>query len=547
MTNQDPAAFTRRALDVEDYIDIARRHKGWIIGPAFAFTVLAVVIAYLWPDTYQSTAVIRVIPPQVPASLVAPNLTMTMQARITSLTETILSRATLTNIISTLGLYKKQLNTHPMDDVVEQMRTKDIRISPVQTGVVTGQDRVTAFQISFLYNNRFQAQKVTNELVSRFITENLKNREEQSQGTTQFLSNEAADAKKKLDDAGQRLSDFRVKNMGHLPDQMEQNMQALNALQIQMTNVNAAISRVNQDKLLLENQLRIDKDRMAALKDPAQQPQVPTAESQKLVDKDREITAIESGLTRLRERYKETHPDVQRAEAMLTQARNERAAILQEQAKVRPEARPVDPETVRQSRDLDERIRRTEAQIAAKNLEMDQHQKDLTQISASIGNYRSRIEGVPVGQKEYEQLLADRDLAEKQYMDLQGKMSSSQIATNLENRRQGEQLELLDPASLPQTPSEPKRYVIISVGAAVGLVVGLLIAGVREIKDTSLKNLKDVRAYTQLQILGSIPLLENDLVVKMRRRWSWMAWSTACLIGMLIMSGSVVYYYATRV
>ncbi|HVT94140.1 MAG TPA: Wzz/FepE/Etk N-terminal domain-containing protein [Bryobacteraceae bacterium] len=547
MTNQDPAAFTRRALDVEDYIDIARRHKGWIIGPAFAFTVLAVVIAYLWPDTYQSTAVIRVIPPQVPASLVAPNLTMTMQARITSLTETILSRATLTNIISTLGLYKKELSTHPMDDVVEQMRTKDIRISPVQTGVVTGQDRVTAFQISFLYNNRFQAQKVTNELVSRFITENLKNREEQSQGTTQFLSNEAADAKKKLDDAGQRLSDFRVRNMGHLPDQMEQNMQALNALQIQMTNVNAAISRVNQDKLLLENQLRIDKDRMAALKDPAQQPQVATAESQKLVDKDREIAAIESGLARLRERYKETHPDVQRAEAMLAQARTERAAIVQEQAKARPETRPVDPETVRQLRDLDERIRRTEAQIAAKNLEMDQHQKDLTQISASIGTYRSRIEGVPVGQKEYEQLLADRDLAEKQYMDLQGKMSSSQIATNLENRRQGEQLELLDPASLPQTPSEPKRYVIISVGAAVGLVVGLLIAGVREIKDTSLKNLKDVRAYTQLPILGSIPLLENDMVVKMRKRWSWMAWSTACLIGMLIMSGSVVYYYATRV
>jgi polysaccharide chain length determinant protein (PEP-CTERM system associated) len=547
MTNQDPAAFTRRALDVEDYIDIARRHKGWIIGPAFAFTVLAVVIAYLWPDTYQSTAVIRVIPPQVPASLVAPNLTMTMQARITSLTETILSRATLTNIISTLGLYKKELSTHPMDDVVEQMRTKDIRISPVQTGVVTGQDRVTAFQISFLYNNRFQAQKVTNELVSRFITENLKNREEQSQGTTQFLSNEAADAKKKLDDAGQRLSDFRVRNMGHLPDQMEQNMQALNALQIQMTNVNAAISRVNQDKLLLENQLRIDKDRMAALKDPAQQPQVATAESQKLVDKDREIAAIESGLARLRERYKETHPDVQRAEAMLAQARTERAAIVQEQAKARPETRPVDPETVRQLRDLDERIRRTEAQIAAKNLEMEQHQKDLTQISASIGTYRSRIEGVPVGQKEYEQLLADRDLAEKQYMDLQGKMSSSQIATNLENRRQGEQLELLDPASLPQTPSEPKRYVIISVGAAVGLVVGLLIAGVREIKDTSLKNLKDVRAYTQLPILGSIPLLENDMVVKMRKRWSWMAWSTACLIGMLIMSGSVVYYYATRV
>ncbi|HSM79238.1 MAG TPA: Wzz/FepE/Etk N-terminal domain-containing protein, partial [Bryobacteraceae bacterium] len=165
MTNQDSVVVTRRPLDVEDYIDVARRHKGWIVGTTFAGIVLAVVIAYLWPDTYQSTAVIRVIPPQVPESLVATNLNMTMQARITSLTESILSRATLTNIISTLGLYKKDLNTQPMDDVVERMRTKDIRISPVQTGAVSGQDRVTAFQISYLYNNRFQAQKVTNELV----------------------------------------------------------------------------------------------------------------------------------------------------------------------------------------------------------------------------------------------------------------------------------------------------------------------------------------------------------------------------------------------
>ena len=53
MTNQDSVVVTRRPLDVEDYIDVARRHKGWIVGTTFAGIVLAVVIAYLWPDTYQ--------------------------------------------------------------------------------------------------------------------------------------------------------------------------------------------------------------------------------------------------------------------------------------------------------------------------------------------------------------------------------------------------------------------------------------------------------------------------------------------------------------
>ena len=117
----------------------------------------------------------------------------------------------------------------------------------------------------------------------------------------------------------------------------------------------------------------------------------------------------------------------------------------------------------------------------------------------------------------------------------------------LEKRQQGETLELLDPASLPETPTEPKRLVIVGAGTIVGMVLGALFAGAKEARDSSLKNLKDVRAYTQLPVLGSVPLLENDLVVRRRKRLGWLAWSTACLVGILIMTGSVFYYYATRV
>jgi len=87
---------------------------------------------------------------------------------------------------------------------------------------------------------------------------------------------------------------------------------------------------------------------------------------------------------------------------------------------------------------------------------------------------------------------------------------------------------------------------IIAIGAGVGLLLGLVIAGAREMKDTSLKNLKDVRAYTQMAILGSIPLLENDFVVRRRRRLAWLGWTTACLAAVVVISGSVVYYYVTK-
>ena len=164
----------------------------------------------------------------------------------------------------------------------------------------------------------------------------------------------------------------------------------------------------------------------------------------------------------------------------------------------------------------------------------------------AIKSYEARIETVPLGEKQYGELLRDRDIARQKYVEMDAKLSKAEIAQEMEGRKQGEMLELLDPASLPITPTEPKRPLVISFGAGLGLLLGIAIAGAREMKDTSLKNLKDVRAYTQMAILGSIPLLENDFVVRRRKRLAWLGWTTACLAAAVVISGSIVYYYVTR-
>ena len=66
-------------------------------------------------------------------------------------------------------------------------------------------------------------------------------------------------------------------------------------------------------------------------------------------------------------------------------------------------------------------------------------------------------------------------------------------------------------------------------------------------KDTSLKNLKDARLYTQLSILGSVPLLENDLVVQRRKQMMWVGWATATLVGVAVMGLSMARYYFNKV
>lgn len=554
VANEAYASVTRRALDIEDYIDILRRHKAWILGPAFASLVLAVVVAFLWPDTYVSTATIRVVPPQVPEHLVATNVNSAMSQRINSMYQTISSRGNLTNIVNMYNLYPRDRNRKPMEDIVEQLR-KNIKIGNVvplaQQTNARGEQNIPAFQISFSYENRIVAQKVTADLVSRFITENTRERTTQSVLTTQFLKDQVESAKKELDGVDDKLAGFRASFQGRLPEQMSQNTMQLNMLEQRIGNMNGALSRISQEKLLIESDLRTLKTQKSTLA-PAPEQAVARQKNQRLEQMDMEILKLEGQLAALREHYKDTYPDVKRVidQLAINRKMRDKVAAMEDMEQVAKETGPAkqyDPLYERESRQIDANIERLEAQLKAKQLEADQYQKDIAATERQVRVVQGRIEAAPASEQQYAELIRDQQLAKVRYEEMMRKQSQSAVSEELERRQQGETLELLDPASLPQSPTEPNRPMIVGAGVVMGLVLGLFLAGAREAKDTSLKNLKDVRAYTQLQVLGSIPLLENDLVVRRRRRLGWLAWSTACLVGILIMTGSVFYYYATRV
>jgi sorbitol-specific phosphotransferase system component IIBC len=164
-------------------------------------------------------------------------------------------------------------------------------------------------------------------------------------------------------------------------------------------------------------------------------------------------------------------------------------------------------------------------------------------VQTEIGAYRARIETSPINEQKYEGLVREYNLAKADYDEKSKKMEISQTSSNLEERKAGENLETLDPPSLPEQASEPNRLMIAGAGMSLGLFFGVFMAGVKEMKDTSLKNLKDVRAYTNLPVLSSIPVLENALRVRRNRRLFWLGWSSAIVIGTIAMSGSMYYYY----
>jgi polysaccharide chain length determinant protein (PEP-CTERM system associated) len=547
MQGQDGLSVQRRGLDIEDYIDIARRHKAWIIGPLFLGLVVSVVAAFLWPNTYISSSTIKVVPQQVPEAYIQSNVNQMMSDRIASMAQTVLSRTVLTTIIQSFELYPRDRSRLPMEDVVEKMKD-DVSIGSVVSygAQTTGTSKsVPAFQIRFAYTDRYKAQKVVSEIATRFIDQSIRERAIGSQGTNQLLRDQWESAKKDMETLDTKLAEFRTRNQGRLPDEMQSNLQAMNALQSQTANLNNALSRVSQEKLMLESNIRILKDQLANLKDPVVAEQA-MGKSEKVIEAEREVASIERQLAAMREHYKDTYPGVQTAIGLLAQSKKRLEDAKAEDASRKPEARPVNSSVAREQRELDGQIKRLQSQMEAKDIEGESLRKDLGRVNSQMGSYQSRLQGTPFSEKEYTELLRDRDLARSKFLDLDAKMTKSNIADEMEKRKFGESLEILDAASLPQTPTKPQREVWIAMGAAIGLAIGLVLAGAREMKDTSLKNLKDVRAYTQLPILGSIPLLENDLVVKRRKRLAWLGWSVACLAGVVMMTGSVIYYFVTK-
>jgi len=526
----DSLAVPRRSFDFEDYVDVLRRNMRWLIAPAFAGLVIATLVAYMKADMYVSTAVIRVTPQQISPDLVQNFTSQDVADRINGMSETILSHNTLGGLITSYGLYKDDLKSEPMEDVIEKMHGA---ISIVPVGGSPVKDKILpVMAVRFSYSDRFVAQKVCADLVSRLMNLSTQYVVESQQSANEFLNDEVDQAKRELDQLEQKLSDFRAQHAGQLPDEVQVNMQQMNALDNRLSALTDAANRNNERRMLLENELHIAKDRLATVASPG---------AQKLANLDHQIQEQEANIAAMRERYTEDYPDLQAAKDRLAFLQRERA----EAAKQVPQTDDT-PVMTREGLDGQESVDRIQTQLKTNAIEEAQIRRDIQNVNGALRNYQGRIEAVPAGEREYYELLRDRDLAKQRYIDLEGKRSKSNVSIDMERRKQGETLELLDAASLPTSPAAPKRAMMLPTGAFIGLLFGIVIVAIREVKDTSLKNLKDARLYTQLSILGSIPLLENDIVVQRRKQVMWVGWATATIAGLAIMAGSVAHYYLTR-
>src|SRR6185437_3910878 len=104
---QNYITVSRRPPDVEDYIDMMRRHRSWVIGPMFAGLVVATVVAFFWPNTYVSQATLRIAPRAT--NIIPSEVGSRMGQRLSDMQNQVFSRTSLQSIIQNpaLELYER--------------------------------------------------------------------------------------------------------------------------------------------------------------------------------------------------------------------------------------------------------------------------------------------------------------------------------------------------------------------------------------------------------------------------------------------------------
>ena len=553
---QNFVSVSRRPPDVEDYIDMLRRYRSWIIGPMFAGLVLAVVVAFMWPDTYVSQAVMRITPQQVPENLIPSVLNTQMAERLNQMQQEILSRTSLQELIQrpALDLYKRERQRLPLEDIIQDMRNKYVKIQMMETPNSSGERRfASAFLIQFSYTDRYKAQAVVRELVTKFTEQNVTVQRNQATLTTSFLNDELKTSKDNLDHLDEDILKFKSENQGRLPEQLPANIQSLQGLRMELNQLNEAINRDNQEKMFQESTLQSLKNQTSFISNNLEDTvtnQTTAVKNERLIRLNQAIQDGKSNLAGLKQTFTEDYPDIKTMQARLSALEKERDDLEKqeiEQAATAPAPaaprRVSNPQMQKSLQDVQAQTAATQVRIQAATMDIEERTRQRAELEKQIVAIQSRIEMSPPLEQRYAALLRDYDLAKQNYSEMVKRRETSNTAQNLEEHKAGQNLEVLDPASLPEAPSEPNRLAIAGIGTMLGLVAGIVLAGGREVKNTSLKNLKDVRAYTNLPVLSSIPLLENALLVRRKRRLFWLAWSTAIIFGSMAMSGSAYYYY----
>lgn len=503
--------------------DIWARRK-WLGILAFLPVAAAstALVAFL-PPLYRSTAVVLVDRQQVPEDLVKPTVTSSLETRLQTINQEILSRSRLEQLITRFGLYPDLRRRVPLEAVIEQMR-RDIRLDLRADN--RGDRRATiAFSVSYLGGDPQTVAQVTNTLASFFVEENLKVRERQATGTAEFLRAQLEQVKAKLDEYEKQVSEFKKRFVGELPQQYEVNLATLERLNAQLRLNNDSQTRALERREALARQM-VDAG-WAIGSSGGTGAAVSVAPGQAVV----RLVQLRQELAELRTRFSDRYPDVIRARAEIAALEQQIAEAGTRPSDAAPAGRAEIPPV-----SADPQLLRMKQAVAEAEAELKVLKAEEDRLRQAIAAYQRRVQNTPVREQQFKELSRDYEATRELHASLLKRHAESQIAESMEMRQKGEQFRVIEPALPADGPVAPNRlrFLVLGLAASVGAALGLVFLA--EHIDTSFHTVDELRAFTRIPVLASIPAIGTP-GERSRQRQVRALVAASTVVGLLLIVG----------
>lgn len=524
----------------EDLWAIVCRRRWRILLPMFICWVAVWAASWLLPTKYESEALILVEQQKVPEQYVVPNVTVSLQDRLQSMTQQILSRTRLQATIDRFHLYSPHRGLGGLfqaEDPVEQMR-KDVKIELVRSPGHPAE--LTAFRVHYSAASRELAQQVNSELTSLFIHENLLSQQQLSESTTSFLGNQLADARAKLEEQEAKVRAFKAKHLGDLPSQLVSNVEILSGLQTQLQNVERALDGAKQQNLYLKSILQEYESTRASLTIGDA-----TLTSPEALEKD--LADLRHHLAADRSRYMDNHPDIVELEDKIASTERLKKEVENEIASSQKRGDTtsgLEPGAAAMvDRGSPTPVMQIQSQLKASELEIRNYQKREKELQSQIIVYETRLNSTPEREQELADISRGYEESKANYNSLLQKQNQSQLATSLEQRQQGEQFRILDPPSLPDKPFAPNHLLVSLSGLALGIAVGFGWTVFLELTDVRVRQEKDLQDLVPARVLVSIPHLTTADEKGFRLVFRRVEIGAGVGMVLLILAGSLYAFY----
>ncbi len=533
MTTPAPSTPPARGAGLAAVMETIRRHRLLALLPFLFVLAAAASLAFFLPGLWTSDALLMVDRQQVPETMVRPTVTGEIEAKLITLSQEIMSGPRLAAIIQQHDLYPRLRAREGLEAATERMR-QDIKLDFAdQDDRRRGREpRTVLFTVSYTAGDPRTAMLVTNQLAQLYVEENLRYRERAAAGTSDFLDRQLAELRARLQAQERRITEYKERHLGELPEQKDANLRTLDRLQQQLQHAQENNRRAGERRELLTRTLAELEQTMgpgaASPGGPALSPAAATAAR---------LNLLRQELVQLRSTHGDRDPDVI---ALQHQIRALEARLEKEKAREaasRPRV-PTGPDG-RELRTLPDNpyLLSLMAQLDQASVEARTTADEIVALNRQIALYQRRIENTPKREQELAVITRDYETTQELFRSLLAKREEAGIAADLEARQKGETFRIVEAASLPKRPTGPNRLRLLLIGLVLGLGASVAAVVLAEQVDTSYRSVDELRSAVPVPVLSTIPRIstERDRARLARQR----RWATAAVgVGLLVVVGS---------